>query len=181
MPGQTTDWALRYPLYSDVVNAAAQIQNLAVDINAALGVVDASITAAQVKRGAFIRRTVNQLIPNNAFTNLTFVTEVFDNDNMANLGVDNTALTVNTGGLYLLVSRNNWPTNAVGSRAMAYTVNGAVYTALRDETTNAAGTNQCMAMLVFCNVGDVLRVQGFQNSGGALNSSLTEFSAIRMA
>lgn len=181
MPGQTTDWNLRYPLYTEVTDAAGQIQDLADDINAALGVVDASITAAQVKRGAKIQRNVNQSIPNNAFTNLTFATEAFDNDTMANLGVDNAALTVVTSGLYLLVTRNNWASNAVGSRAIGFTLNGTLRSTMLEETSATSITNQSMAVLMFGNPGDVFRVQGFQNSGGALNSVLTDFAAIRLA
>lgn len=182
MSGQTSPWNLRYPLYTESTDAATQIQNLANDINTALGTVTTSVNNAVSKKRAQITRTVNQSIPNAVFTNFTFVSEQFDNDNMANLGVDNAALTVVTAGLYWLGARSNWNPNTTGDRAIRFTVNGLVPVTQRDET-NATGTettNQSMSALIYCNVADVIRLQGFQSSGGALNNGLAELSAVRM-
>lgn len=182
MPATTPTWNLRYPLYTEGTNAASQIQNLATDINTALGTVNGQVTAAQVKRGAFIRRATNQAIADNTSTNLTFATEQFDNDNMANLGADNTLLTVVTTGLYLLVARNNWAPNATGNRVLAFLLNGSIACAIRDEAAGGgATTNQSLSALLYAGAGSTLRLQCRQNSGVSVNSSLSDFSALRMA
>jgi hypothetical protein len=183
MPGQTTTWALRYPLYTEAANVPTQMQNLATDINTGLTTVNNLITLATQRRRAVARRTASVSIPNNAFTTVTFTAESFDNDNMINLGTDATAITVNTSGLYLLIGRNNWAANATGSRAFRFILNGGlVPVTVRDETVAAAATvtNQSFSALVWGNVGDVFRCQVFQNSGAALNSTTTEFGAVRM-
>lgn len=183
MPGQTTDWNLRFPLYTDPDDAATNIKNLADDVNGALVGLQASLATAQVKLRAQIARTVSIAVPNNAFTNMTFLTEQFDNDNMANLGVDNTALTINTAGFYFIQARAIWNTNATGERSirLTSTTRTPPLSEFREAAVTGNSTNPNIGRVAWCTVGTVLRVQLFQNSGAALNASFASFSATRLA
>lgn len=182
MPGQTSPWNLRYPLYTEAVAAATQIQNLANDIDDAFTTVQASIASAANKIRCRVSRVTAQSIPNNAFTNTTFTAEQFDNDNMANLGVDATRLIVNTAGLYLVIWQARFDANSTGERAARATttalpLNGALrsQTVASPDQTHLAGQ-----ILVHCAVGQEIRLSVFQNSGGALNLNTGFLSATRM-
>src|SRR5574339_657235 len=117
MPGLTPNQSFPYPLYTDPAGSGpAQIQALADAVDDAIVAQQTAIANAVNRKRALISSTVVQAIPNGVDTNGTFATVDFDNDTMANMGVDNTALTVKTAGLYLIEGEANFVLNATGSR-----------------------------------------------------------------
>lgn len=181
MPGLTVPQNFPYPTYEEANDAPAQIQALANAINFALVTTQNQITAGNNRHRAQINSGVNQSIPNNAYTNMVFANEEFDNDNMVNLGVDNTLITATTAGIYLLSAQLIFPNNTVGNRAIRFIGAGTNAGGIQTETVNAEETMLSASMLFNALAGNTLRVQAYQNSGGALNVSFRRFSAVRLS
>lgn len=183
MPGQTTTWDLRYPLYGDVADPAGQIQDLAEDVNGDLVTLQTALSAVQVKLRGQISRTGSVSVPNATPTNLTFDTEDFDNDNMANLGVNNQILTVNTAGVYLVIGRVEWASNGTGERqvTLVKSTGTATIGSFREPGATGSTTRQESIMLAYMPVGTQVRLQVLQTSGGALNAADFILTAVRLA
>lgn len=109
-----------YPDYADPANAPTQIQNFATAVDADhLANLDTPYTAAVDYPSCRVSRPIGTTsVPANTNTTLTFTVEDYDNDNMANLGVSNTNVIVNTPGVYLIgCSTNAQPTGVAGGAA----------------------------------------------------------------
>lgn len=120
--------------------------------------------------------SVAQSIPNNAFTAITFDTEVVDSFN-GHSGITNPSrYTAQVAGYYDVVGKVSWAANATGRRIASLFVNGAElgYTRGESNASSTAIAGSCFAIApVFLNVNDYVEVQGFQSSGGALNTAVT--------
>lgn len=120
--------------------------------------------------GARVRHSVNQSIPNNTVTTLTFDTEDFDTDGFHSPALP-TRLTVPVVGIYHITASVSWPSNAAGLRAMVILLNGAT-TLMRDQRAPFAAENFNMGeTTVELAAGDFVEVTVIQTSGGALNTS----------
>lgn len=181
MPGLTSPQNYPYPTYEEANNPPQQIKDLADAINFTLVATQNQVTAALTRKNCSIAAPTNQSIPNNAYTNATFTTELLDNDNMVNLGVDNTLITIVTAGVYVLSCDTSWPLNATGNRGARFIVGGNNAGGIATETVNADTANLSATMIMYALAGTTVRLQLFQNSGGALNSTQRRFSAVRMS
>lgn len=101
MPANTPNRAYTYPLYTDTQNFPAAIQDLAQDIDADVEAVENQILLSYNQPSAHIS-AAGQVIPSNVSTTCTFTSEDYDNDGMVNLGVNNTRITIQTPGIYVL-------------------------------------------------------------------------------
>lgn len=180
MPGLTVPQNFPYPTYEEANNFPQQMQDLANAINFALVTTQNQITAANNRKSASAIAATNQSIPDSVYTNLTFTVEEFDNDNMINLGVDNTLITTTTAGVYLLSGQLVFPNNTTGNRGIRFVGAGTNAGGIQTETVNAEETMLSISMLFRSLAAGTLRLQAFQNSGGALNCSSRRFSATRL-
>jgi hypothetical protein len=183
MPGLTSPQNFPYPLYTDPAGAgAAQIQAFAEAVDDAIVAQQTAITNATDRKRGAASGTALQSIPNNTPTNATFTVEDLDNDNMVNLGVDNTAVTCTTAGLYLVQGSVRFALNTVGSRQANLTLAGVNVGANRSATAILTSQAQLdVMMLVFATAGQVLKLSILQTSGGALNTDLRRLAATRMS
>lgn len=182
MPGLTPNVSLPYPLYTELANPPAQIKALAEATDDALVATEALIASIVARKAARASRVTNQSIPNNTVTLATYTTEDFDNDNMINLAGSTTNVVVQTAGLYLVTGSATWATNAVGVRETAILKNGTLVAGFRAANNGAVlGSGTPCTHLVSCVATDILTMQVFQTSGGALNVTSSVFSASRVS
>jgi len=182
VPGLTPNVSLRYPLYTEPVDGAQQIKNLADDINAALLATQTSIGAITARKSAVVLATTNQANPNTVATIMTYVSEILDNDNMANLGVNNDRLTVQTNGLYLVQTTVLMPAAANGKRRLELLKNGTVMASQQRENAGAgAEVRLNLCMLVAGVATDFFQARSSQDSGGALNTTYRALAATRVS
>lgn len=96
MPGSTS-LGLRYPLPWETVTAQSY-QDLAEDIDSVLDTIDLLETKARVPPMAMVTLFgSNVTVPQAVHTVVTFDSEVMDNANLSNLGVNNDRLTLSAG------------------------------------------------------------------------------------
>jgi hypothetical protein len=182
MPGLTPNQSYPYPLYTEAMDPATQIQALATAVDTSIVAVNNTITAATTRVLAQALGSAAQSIPNAVSTAMQFNTETFDSDNMINLGTDNTLLTVTVAGSYLIVAECEWAANATGSREIfvVWSGGGPQYNyATRAVTGDVTRTN--IGEVYRASIGQTFRINVIQSSGAALNSTLRRVSAIRVS
>ncbi len=77
-------------------------------------------------------------------------------------------------GLYLVTGCVSWANNATGGRAIRFTINGTAQIGIKScQATPAGGipTALTMTRLLYMTKADILRMEGFQTSGGNLNTN----------
>lgn len=131
MPGTSPTLGIPFPYANETVNAVS-VKNLADEVDVELA---ASITAATLttkRPAALIKRTsgTQSFATGAGFANLTYTTEMFDNDGMGNVGVNNERLTVVTPGVYFISSLAfldvTYNETEVTSLQMIITINGSI-------------------------------------------------------
>jgi hypothetical protein len=97
----TPVYGITYPCSGDTIDAGV-FQTFSDTLDAALETVRAELAQATNRPSAQIYQGGTVPIPIAVATDVTatFTTEVFDNDDMANLAVNNDRLTIQTGGVY---------------------------------------------------------------------------------
>jgi hypothetical protein len=126
---------------------------------------------------ARLRSGAAQSLTNSTWTSLNLNTEEVDKDPSGAGGHDNVTnnsrFTAVYAGWYRVSGKAGiWPANTTGRRGVRYAVNGVAVIAskiLLQGAASSAGDTPCASTLLFLNVGDYVEVQGFQESGGALN------------
>lgn len=126
---------------------------------------------------ALSRDTV-QSIPNNAWTTLNWTVENVDTGNMHPTNGD--TVVINQPGLYSIAAKSSWTPHATGIRATRLTLNGAADadtiqgSAVIQNTIGTVGVSAVSTPVIFVQLAlnDVVRAQGFHNSGAALNTSV---------
>lgn len=126
-----------------------------------------------------VTNVAGQSIANNPnpYVSQLFDTELIDTDNMHSTSTNTDRLTVVKAGVYMIVPKAHFIGNATGQRAVRLTLNGttnAEVVAGSTTVANNAGSQgtSIVAPTQFLQlaVGDVIRMQVWQNSGGALNT-----------
>jgi hypothetical protein len=121
-----------------------------------------------------IYRVTAQSIPNNTWTSFLFTDEDTDTDAMHSVSSNTDRVTISKAGLYAINGKTSFAANATGARGCRLTKNAIVING--GSIVNDAGATfetivPSPPLYVQCAVNDILRVQGFQNSGGALNTA----------
>ena len=137
---------------------------------------DARITGKLIVpfRGALVKRTTSQSIPNNTVTNVNWDAEEYDTDNIHDNVTNNERLTVPSGVTKVKICGNDyWPTNNSGDRMLRLYKNGAYFPgtgrmAIRSAASAYTSQNICSAV-VSVTSGDYFTMQVWQNSADALN------------
>ena len=125
---------------------------------------------------AILRQTVAQTIAFNSWASITFDTEDLDRDNGHSTVTNTSRYTCQTQGYYLCSGMVAFASNATGRRLTHWTVNGTALNASRSESqtitvTSATDAVNAVTRPIFMNVGDYLELQGWQDTGGNLNTS----------
>jgi hypothetical protein len=114
-----------------------------------------------------------QSVANNAWTSLALDSTVVDSYGMHSNSVNNSRGTAQVAGWYLAFAASSWVSAAGTSRGARVAKNGSpIAGGATVIPPTAAGTYAVASppVIVFLNVGDYLESQGFQQSGGALNT-----------
>lgn len=142
-----------------------------------------NVTQVNPKRGAELRRTVSQSIPDDAgFHVIAFNTEQEDTSNYHAPGASSLVVPAGLAGFYIVTADVRFNTNAVGIREMQIRRNGAQVGGCL--TDNAGGTNSwggSAAVALALVPGDELTVAVRQTSGGALGTGQCVLAAYRIA
>lgn len=126
-------------------------------------------------RASATRATLS--LANNAVTALGLDTEQYDQTGFHDNVTNNDRMTVPTGfgGLYAIsayvefLEASSAGTPNTGQRGVEITVNGTAVTGSRTDSTAAGDTRLVSSAQVVLAAADIVRVTGFQNSGGAMN------------
>lgn len=153
-------------------NATSSVMQTLTDSNLyALG----SITSATARRPlCVLTQTVAQSIASGTYTAITFDSETADYDNGHSTTTNPDRYTANTAGWYEVSGVVTFAANATGGRRSGRVsvngtpVNGSLVSIGPSSGLVGVPVNQ----LVFLNANDILRLEGFQDSGGSLNTSI---------
>jgi hypothetical protein len=85
MPSSTAVYGITYPCGGDTIDPAA-LATFADTLDAALAQGQAELEAVTSRPNAQMSATVSQLVVINTSTDLTYTGEVYDNDDMVDLG-----------------------------------------------------------------------------------------------
>ncbi|TGM03561.1 hypothetical protein [Leptospira jelokensis] len=106
---------------------------------------------------------------NNTPLAISFDTSVYDTNNIFNLN-DPTKVTINRSGLYYIQGQLSYSTNGTGIRKANLVLNDlSVIGSTALPAASGDLTNISTESTYRLNVGDFLRLQGFQSSGGNLD------------
>ncbi len=140
-----------------------------------------AILLAQDPPGCIVRRAAVQSISNSTFTDISFDTETADNDTM--FAATSTTVTIQHDGWYLIAVGSVWANNTTSHRATAVTLNGTTINEIAAEgPVPSASSNfrhSAAGGLVLVTT-DVIRVNVWQGSGGALNCN-TRLTVVRVS
>lgn len=137
------------------------------------------------KPAAVVRQTVVQALTTATFTSITFTTEDLDDD-PAGTGAHDTAVATSRytavyAGWYRCSGGVCFDSNATGQRGSRWAVNGTGVSASAVLISTFSGnivSVPAMSRLVFLNVGDYVELQGYQSSGGNINTFVSaEFAS----
>lgn len=176
----TPTFAIPYPCAGETIDCAAfaaftqAVQDAVDDVAVAQ---EAALTRPSAKVSA---SSGIQTFTVAVATNVQFDFEDFDNDAMANLGVNNDRLTVATSGLYV-VAASLMPAGSVTtltSQAVALSQNGTILYRKKDSTRDNFPFGIHVVGLVNCVAGDILRVVYlWTGTGGPDTLTFCEFNA----
>jgi hypothetical protein len=116
-----------------------------------------------------------QTVGTAAWTSLALDSTVFDSYGGHSNSTNNSRYTAQVSGWYLVFAASCWPSNATGWRGIRVTKNGSQVAGGATEVgASAAGVTAIATPSVICflNAGDYVEAQGWQNSGGNLNTSV---------
>lgn len=116
--------------------------------------------------------STDQSIANASDTFLAFDSERYDTDTMHSTVTNNSRVTVNTAGLYVVSAGVEFASNSTGSRQIVLVVNGSQSIAVTNTPSGATlGVVRLnVATTWVAAAGDYFQAQVYQDSGGALNA-----------
>jgi hypothetical protein len=158
MPGATPRFAIPYPCLGDAINATA-FSAWTTGIESAMAQVDAAETLALHRPAASMTFPNATSLPVGVATNITYGTELFDTDNMIDLGSNNDRITIRTGGLYMVeasVCLSQGPLTTYTSGRNGVSVNGTVVFARKHDDISVASSISGILPAILV-PGDILR------------------------
>ena len=109
-------------------------------------------------------------------TVLSPTTETYDTASMYSAGAP-TRVTIPLSGIYLVTAVIEWGADDTGNRRLFLRSGGSLYLEW-DYNFSGNGREQSIASTRYFASGEYLEVLGYQNSGGALNGQLLNFSVL---
>lgn len=118
-----------------------------------------------------IRKDSNQSIANGEYTVVSFDAKAFDTDSMHDIAINNSRITFNTPGKYLIVAQCDFDGNATGIRgAQIYLNSTSALSSILIPNNGASYTASVFTQTLWAvSQNDYIEMKAFQNSGGALN------------
>lgn len=118
-----------------------------------------------------VKRNNNLSIPNNAFTQVGFGTEVYDPLDMHSTATNSERVFIPDAGLYLFVAWAQFNANTTGIRRLRFTTNGGNSFAedMNTAPNGAENTRLNCSGLRRMDAGQWVAVEAFQTSGAGLN------------
>jgi hypothetical protein len=144
------------------------------------------LTASQIemetnnKPLAVVYHGTTQSLTNDTVTTLSANSERTDWSvtAMHDTTVNNSRITIRQDGLYLIIANVTFASNSTGRRVVEIWQNNAVqYFGAEAAPVTGGGTTVTAARWLDLTTGDYVQIKTYQNSGGALNVTLNEFSA----
>lgn len=181
---QNTPRGYTYPLYTDLADFPAQIQDFAQDVDADVQAQVNRISTAMAAPSARVIATANQNIAANTPTFMTFATEENDNAAMGNLGVNNDRLTITVTGIYLVQASVVFASNgnaAVNGRQLAIEHLGVNIAFDSRAGSQNIATEITVSILVSAAAASFFRAEVTHSSGAALNITTRSLTATRVA
>lgn len=123
---------------------------------------------------AFLTQSAVQSLTSSAWTALTFDQSVFDSYGGHSNVTNNSRYTAQVAGWYIVFGCACVSANATGQRGGAVAKNGTRVqgaSALIQTTSALSPAPASPPCIVFLNAGDYVEIQGYQNSGGAINTN----------
>jgi hypothetical protein len=149
MPATTPIYGITYPCAGDVINAAA-FATFATSVDAALASVNLTATEALTRPVARLAGDISVAVAVNTEFTGTYNVVLFDNDAMANLGVSNDRLTVQTAGTYLVTYSDNISAgNPATATAVSVYKNGVLEARSKDDFITSASSFQLEVAALF--------------------------------
>jgi hypothetical protein len=128
----------------------------------------ASLVACRVYHNA------NQSIPNGSFTTLAFNSEDYDTDTLHDTSTNNSRLTADRDGYWLIFLHVSFDSNATGDRLVRITENGTNDIAsIQVRASPGVTTDISLSTVYHLASTEYVEARVNQNSGGALNVSYT--------
>ncbi len=127
-------------------------------------------------RGALVRRTSAQSIPNGAMTAVNWDAEEYDTDGIHDNATNNSRLTVPSGVSKIrLLGNSDWAVSTVGERVIFMWKNGSAYDIAGYARHASPGYQNANIASPVLNVaaGDYFELIAYQTSGAALNFSVS--------
>jgi hypothetical protein len=134
--------------------------------------VEIDVPTSAYSEGARVYHSVAQSIADITWTILAFDSEDWDTDGIHDTVTNNSRLTCQTAGKYVVFANIGWAGNSTGSRFLRFWLNGATWS--HASIVPPPGLNICTQVLVAIMelaVGDYVEVKVYQDSGGALDVS----------
>lgn len=176
-----------YPLYTDGAGPAVQIQQMAEDIDLDInGLFNRYVSGNNQPTAMVTTPGTNQACATATDVTATYTTEVFDNAAMANLGTNNTILSITASGIYVVMCRVVFSYNGVISSPYRITLlntGGAGTVARRSISSPAASGSTAIQIthVVYAPSGSTLSMVQRQDSGASANSFTRTLLATRIA
>lgn len=181
MPGVTPVYGITYPCSGETIDPAA-LQTFASTLDAALLRGAGELSAAANRPNAQVRYAIgsaSQTVAFNVVTNVTYAAELYDNDNMADLAVNNDRLTIRTGGVYAISSTFSLSNvTTLTGLTLIITVNGVEIGRWKTRVVVGGTFGECtLALPVDVQPGDIVRTQilwtGTGGPGTISNNSMS--------
>lgn len=162
MPGATPIFGIPYPCSGETIDCTV-FESFTDAIQNAVTVTQAAIDDATKRPNAQVYATglTPQAIVIATDTTATFTTELYDNDNMADLAVSNDRLTIRTTGVYWIEAYASLSGGTTMTSASAIIQkNGVdVYRYKAHRIAIGADTIPAFALPVDCTVGDIIQLR----------------------
>lgn len=172
MPATTPTYAIPYPESTDAPNGPAQMQALALEVEAEIARVDGLISAGPLVKACRVYNSASISLTSGAYTALTFNSERFDTDTMHSTVSNQSRITFTTAGLYAFGGNVSFAANATGLRALGIRMGGATYLSSQQVPSlgaSAATELETHGIYAFT-AGQYIELLAAQFSGGALNA-----------
>ena len=139
---------------------------------------DVSPGAPDLFSGAHVNSSATISVPNGGatWTSITFDTEDYDTDNYHSTSSNTSRLTAVKAGYHAFGGSFSYTSNSTGARFIRLQINGStLLDSFAGNALNGFETPVAVAGQYRLAVGDFVEIQGYQNSGGALTVSVTNY------
>jgi len=125
-------------------------------------------------KGCVIKNSTNQSISNATYTYMNFDTELIDTDGFHSTSTNTDRITIPAGlaGKYMIVQQMRFDSNSTGFRRADIDLNASTSLAVATANgVNGVATVITATAIQNLSVGDIVRAEVYQTSGGALNAT----------